>query len=163
MVHALRYIFACLLWALWMACAMAQGTDREVLAQLIVPPMSLGEKINDDGVYELLNSGGAHAGYVFETEPMAPLPGFAGAPINSLVVLDLDGRFLDVQLLTHNEPIFVSGLPEKLFFDFFKQYRGHSIADSLVVGSPYGAGADGSALVYLDGVTKGDRKRAHRP
>ncbi|MEO0863699.1 MAG: 4Fe-4S binding protein [Pseudomonadota bacterium] len=117
--------------------------------------MSLGEQINDEGVYELLNSGGAHAGYVFETEPLAPLPGFSGASINVLVVLDLDGRFLDVQLLGHNEPIFVSGLPEKLFFDFFKQYRGHSISDSLVVGSPYGAGSEGSALVYLDGVTKG--------
>ncbi|MEO1067105.1 MAG: 4Fe-4S binding protein, partial [Pseudomonadota bacterium] len=42
----------------------------------------------------------------------------------------------------------------KLFYDFFKQYRGHSISDTLVVGSPYGAGSEGSALVYLDGVTK---------
>lgn len=149
---------AFLIWALAVlgsASAYAEPSPREVLAPLIVPPMSLGEVINDQGVYELLNSGGAHAGYVFETEPMAPLPGFSGAPINALVVLDLDGRFLDVQLLNHNEPIFVSGLPEKLFFDFFKQYRGHSIADSLVVGSPYGAGDDSSALVYLDGVTKG--------
>ncbi|MCV3270707.1 4Fe-4S binding protein [Roseobacter sinensis] len=149
---------ALLLWTLAVlgpVSAQAEPTPRDVLAPLIVPPMSLGEMISDQGVYELLNSGGAHAGYVFETEPMAPLPGFSGAPINALVVLDLDGRFLDVQLLNHNEPIFVSGLPEKLFFDFFKQYRGHSISDSLVVGSPYGAGDDSSALVYLDGVTKG--------
>ncbi|WP_299676088.1 4Fe-4S binding protein [uncultured Roseobacter sp.] len=149
---------ALLLWILAVlgpSSASAEPSPRDVLAPLIVPPMSLGEVINDQGVYELLNSGGAHAGYVFETEPMAPLPGFSGAPINALVVLDLDGRFLDVQLLTHNEPIFVSGLPEKLFFDFFTQYRGHSISDSLVVGSPYGAGDDSSALVYLDGVTKG--------
>tara|TARA_R110002012_G_scaffold131339_1_gene283880 strand:- start:903 stop:2882 length:1980 start_codon:yes stop_codon:yes gene_type:complete len=117
--------------------------------------MLLGEALNDQGVWQLLNSGGAEAGYVFETEPMAPLPGFSGAAINVLVVLDLEGRFLDVQLISHNEPIFVSGLPEHLFYDFFKQYRGHSISDSLVVGSPYGTGSDGSALVYLDGVTKG--------
>jgi len=117
--------------------------------------MLLGEALNDQGVWQLLNSGGAEAGYVFETEPMAPLPGFSGAAINVLVVLDLEGRFLDVQLISHNEPIFVSGLPEHLFYDFFKQYRGHSISDSLVVGSPYGSGSDGSALVYLDGVTKG--------
>ncbi|WP_323766545.1 4Fe-4S binding protein [Marinovum sp.] len=138
--------------------ALAQAAEtlgREALAPYIAPPMSLGERINDKGVWQLLNSGGAEAGYVFETEPMAPLPGFSGAAINLLVVLDLDGRFLDVQLLSHNEPIFVSGLPEKLFYDFFKQYRGHSISDTLVVGSPYGAGGEGSALVYLDGVTKG--------
>lgn len=116
--------------------------------------MSLGKQISDNGVYELLNSGGAHAGYVFQTEPMAPLPGFSGAPVNVLVVLDLDGRFLDVQLLDHNEPIFVSGLGQAPFHAFFEQYRGHSISDSLVVGSPYGAGDGGGQLVYLDGVTK---------
>ncbi len=143
---------------LWLACAfsaLAENLTKEVLAPYIVPPMSLGEPVNDQGVWQLLNSGGAEAGYVFETAPMAPLPGFSGAVINVLVVLDLEGRFLDVQLISHNEPIFVSGLPEKLFFDFFQQYRGHSISDSLVVGSPYGGGSEGSALVYLDGVTKG--------
>ncbi|MEM8577133.1 MAG: 4Fe-4S binding protein [Pseudomonadota bacterium] len=155
MYRTLSYgLLSALMW-LWATAALAEPSPREVLAPLIVPPMSLGEPINEKGVYELLNSGGAHAGYVFETEPLAPLPGFSGAAINVLVVLDLDGRFLDVQLIGHNEPIFVSGLPEKLFYDFFKQYRGHSISDSLVVGSPYGGGSDGSALVYLDGVTKG--------
>lgn len=71
-----------------------------------------------------------------------------------LVVIDLEGRFLDVQLISHNEPIFVSGLGEAPFYEFFTQYRGHSISETLVVGTPYGEGADGSALVYLDGVTK---------
>jgi transcriptional regulator of nitric oxide reductase len=141
--------------ALQTCAAMAEPLPREALEDRVVPPMELGEPVNEAGVYQLLNSGGAHAGYVFETEPMAPLPGFSGAPINMLVTLDLDGRFLDVQLLSHNEPIFVSGLPERLFHDFFAQYRGHSISDTLVVGTPYGDATAGSALVYLDGVTKG--------
>ncbi|MEM9247179.1 MAG: 4Fe-4S binding protein [Pseudomonadota bacterium] len=133
---------------------MAEPLPREEIAPLIFAPMELGEPINDKGVYELLNSGGGHVGYVFETEPMAPLPGFSGAPINLLVVLDLEGQFLDVQLLSHNEPIFVSGLGEAPFHAFFEQYEGHSIGDSLVVGTPYGGGDDSSSLVYLDGVTK---------
>ncbi|WP_306116273.1 4Fe-4S binding protein [Roseovarius sp. MMSF_3305] len=148
-------VLAAFLWCATLLGVQAEPLARDVLEPYIVPPMSLGERINDKGVWQLLNSGGAEAGYVFETEPMAPLPGFSGASINVLVVLDLDGRFLDAQLISHNEPIFVSGLPEKLFYDFFKQYRGHSISDSLVVGSPYGGGTEGSALVYLDGVTKG--------
>lgn len=153
---ALRPVFyAALMWLCACVTAFAAPLTRDVLAPYIVPPMSLGDQVNDQGVWQLLNSGGAEAGYVFETEPMAPLPGFSGAAINVLVVLDLEGRFLDVQLISHNEPIFVSGLPENLFYDFFKQYRGHSISDSLVVGSPYGGGSEGSALVYLDGVTKG--------
>ncbi len=155
MARVFPFLLGCFLTCLSAVFAGSEPTPREELAPLIVPPMELGEAINDQGVYQLLNSGGAEAGYVFETEPMAPLPGFSGASINMLVVLDLEGRFLDVQLLSHNEPIFVSGLPEKLFYDFFQQYRGHSISDTLVVGSPYGGGGDGSALVYLDGVTKG--------
>lgn len=142
---------------LWVGLAVTSAADplpRETIADMIVPPMSLGEQLNDKGVWQLLNSGGADAGYVFETQPMAPLPGFSGAPINMLVVLDLDGRFVDVRLISHNEPIFVSGLGEAPFHQFFEQYRGHSISEALVVGTPYGAGDGGGQLVYLDGVTK---------
>jgi NosR/NirI family nitrous oxide reductase transcriptional regulator len=132
----------------------AAPLSHDELAALIIPPFSLGASVNDRGVWQLLNSGGAEAGYVFETEPLAPLPGFSGAPINMLVTLDLDGRFLDVQLISQNEPIFVSGLGEAPLRRFLEQYRGHSIFAPLVVGNPYGGAGAGSDLVYLDGVTK---------
>ncbi|TNC66841.1 4Fe-4S binding protein [Rubellimicrobium roseum] len=134
--------------------ARAEVLDREALGAFVRPPMSIGEPVNDRGVWELLNSGGALAGYVFETEPMAPLPGFSGAPVNLFVAIDLDGRFIDVKLIDHNEPIFVSGLGEAPFRAFLEQYRGLSIAQPMVVGTPYGDAEAGGALVYLDGVTK---------
>lgn len=133
---------------------LAASLDRETLARMVVPPYALGEPVNDKGVWTLLNSGGAEAGYVFETGPLAPLPGFSGAPINMLVTIDRDGRFLDVRLVSHNEPIFVSGLGEAPLRAFLEQYRGHSIREPLVVGTPYGEAGNGSDLVYLDGVTK---------
>lgn len=145
------------LLALPLRIAVAQElapSPRERIAALVIPPMALGEALTETGVYELLNSGGALAGYVFETGPLAPLPGFSGAPVNVLVTLDLNGRFLDVRLLDHNEPIFVSGLGQAPFHAFFEQYRGLSIADPMVVGNAYGKGGSGSDLVYLDGVTK---------
>ncbi|MCK3780566.1 4Fe-4S binding protein [Ensifer sesbaniae] len=132
----------------------AAPLDREALAGMIVPPYALGEPVNNNGVWTLLNSGGADAGYVFETGPLAPLPGFSGAHIDMLVTIDRDGRFLDVRLISHNEPIFVSGLGEAPLRAFLEQYRGHSIRESLVVGTPYGDAGNGSDLVYLDGVTK---------
>lgn len=150
----MRVIVALLLLILSGLTAMAEPLPREKLATFVRAPFSLGEALNDDGVYSLLNSGGIEAGYVFETKPLAPLPGFSGAPINMLVVLDLEGRFLDVQLIEHNEPIFVSGLGQAPFHKYFEQYGGLSISDSIVVGTPYGDAASGSQLVYLDGVTK---------
>ncbi|MHA6324627.1 4Fe-4S binding protein [Roseivivax sp. CAU 1753] len=149
-----RFILAACLWLCLAVSAWAAPSERARIAEKVIAPMSLGDAIGDDGVYELLNSGGQHAGYVFETEPLAPLPGFSGAPINVLVVLDLEGRFISVRLLDHNEPIFVSGLGQAPFHAFFEQYEGHSISESLVVGTPYGGATGGGALVYLDGVTK---------
>ncbi|MEP3329397.1 4Fe-4S binding protein [Sedimentitalea sp.] len=134
--------------------SIAEPLSREEIAVHVPQPYSLGDPIGDDGVYQLIDISRADAGFVFETEPLAPLPGFSGAPINLLVLLDHDGKFLDVRLIEQNEPIFVSGLGEAPFRAFLEQYAGHSITSSLVVGSPYGSGSGGSSLVYLDGVTK---------
>ena len=136
------------------AAAQAAPLGRDAIAGMVTPPYSLGARVNGNGVWQLLNSGGAAAGYVFETEPLAPLPGFGGAPIDMLVTLDLEGRFLDVRLISQHEPIFVDGLGEAPFRKFLEQYRGHSIRAPLVVGTPYGRGGAASDLVYLDGVTK---------
>lgn len=149
----MRTVLALLWFCLTVAVAAADPSPRDRIAPMILPPFALGEALDDKGVYRLLNSGGAEAGYVFETGPLAPLPGFSGGPINMLVVLDLQGAFIDVRLLDHNEPIFVSGLGEAPFLKFLEQYRGHSINEPLVVGNPYGEGS-GTDLVYLDGVTK---------
>ena len=134
--------------------AAAEPLLREAIAALIVPPYALGGALGENGIYQLLNSGGAEIGFVFETGPLAPLPGFSGRPINMLVLLAKDGTFIDLRLLSQHEPVFVSGLGEAPFREFLAQYPGLSINQSLVVGVPYGSGAAGSDLVYLDGVTK---------
>ncbi|MEO0980289.1 MAG: 4Fe-4S binding protein, partial [Pseudomonadota bacterium] len=138
-------------------CAVSMATalelEREEAARYIQPPYQLGDLIEGD-VYELINLDSRVAGYAFETQHLAPLPGFSGAPINLFVILTLEGRLIDVDIVSHNEPIFVSGLGEAPFQDFIAQYKGYSITDSLVIGVPYGDGGSGSSLVYLDGVTK---------
>ena len=133
--------------------AYAELMEREAAAKLVEPPYQIGEPIGNGG-WELMNLDGRLAGYGFESEPLAPLPGFAGAPINLFVQITLEGKFIDVEIVSHNEPIFVSGLDGSLFHKFMRQYAGHSIHDSLVVGIPYGDKGSGSSLVYLDGVTK---------
>lgn len=129
--------------------------SREALAELVVPPYGLGEKLDEDGVWELLDSGGGPAGYVFETKHLAAIPGFSGEPVNLLVTLDREGDFIDVIILEQNEPVFVSGLGPGPFHDFVRQYRGLSVGNAITVGVPYGeAERDTATNVYLDGVTK---------
>lgn len=81
-------------WALSLCVIRAEPLPREKIELFVLPPISLNERLNDEGVWQLLISGGQEAGYVFETEPTAPLLGFAGTPINAVVVLDLEGQIL---------------------------------------------------------------------
>lgn len=131
----------------------AQTLNREQAFSYLRPPYDLGEEIKP-GVWELINLDSRVAGYGFETEPLAPLPGFSGAAINLFVQVTLEGKFINAEIITHNEPIFVSGLGQAPFHNFVTQYRGLSITDTLVVGVPYGGKSTGSSLIYLDGVTK---------
>jgi len=133
----------------------AQILSPEELAAKVEPPFELGERLGDQGVWSIRDRTGVDAGYIFETGPLAPLPGFSGAPIHVLVTLDGEGQFLRADLLEHNEPIFVSGLGQAPFHEFMRQYRGLSVFDQITVGVPYGAGDRvASSAVYLDGVTK---------
>ena len=148
-------LLCCAATSLLTSGAWADTLDPETLATKIEPPNELGEPLSDNGVWSILDRTGKEAGYIFETQALAPLPGFSGAPINVLVTLDRDGKFLRAELLEHNEPIFVSGLGNAPFHEFVRQYRGLSIFDTMTVGIPYGAGdQQGSGQIYLDGVTK---------
>ena len=121
----------CLKWVTWVACwlvmaacpALAEPLDREALAPKVEPPYELGESLGQ-GVWSITDRTGVPGGYVFQTGPLAPLPGFSGEVIDVLVTLDLEGRFLRAELLAHNEPVFVSGLGEAPFHEFMRQYRG---------------------------------------
>lgn len=133
---------------------LAALSDDEAAA-LIVPPYQLGARVDDRPLWHVLSSGGEPIGYAFETEPLAPIPGFSGQPVNLLVSLDQNGGFLDATVLSQNEPVFVSGLGPAPLTSFVRQYRGNSIANNITVGVPYGdAATDISTNVYLDGVSK---------
>ncbi len=155
MTRAAMLLTAWLLAWLPIPAAASQMLGAEALARHVDPPYELGERLTDDGVWSILDRSGAVGGYIFETRPLAPLPGYSGEPINVLVTLDREGRFIAAEILEQNEPIFVSGLGLAPFHEFVRQYRGLSITDSILVGVPYGRADTGSsAHVYLDGVTK---------
>lgn len=126
-----KFLLLALTLALSMGATRAATLDRATLASHVEPPNELGEKLNDDGVWSIIVRTGNEAGYIFETGSIAPLPGFSGAPINVLVTLNPEGKFLRADLLEHNEPVFVSGLGEAPFHEFMRQYNGLSIFDTL--------------------------------
>jgi len=135
------------------AVAQAQNLDADAAAKWVEPPYQIGESISP-GVWRLINLDGRNAGFAIETAQIKQIPGFSGAPINLFVQIDPEGKFIDAEIVSHNEPIFVSGLGQAPFHNFVTQYKGRSLFDTLVVGVPYGDAGQGSSFVYLDGVTK---------
>jgi len=125
------------------------------LAPLITPPYSLGARDSALPIWNILDGGGAPAGYVFASKNLAPIPGFSGTPINVLVSIDRQGNFLDVKVISQNEPVFVSGLGARPLHAFVRQYSGKSLASNIKVSSKYGASGPGvEGTIVLDGVTK---------
>ena len=49
-------------------------------------------------------------GWAFDSINLINIPGFAGTPIDVLVVIDTDGTYVGVKVLKHNEPVLAYGV-----------------------------------------------------
>lgn len=133
--RALTWAALALVFAVTATLARAAPLEQAALESHVAPPYRLGAQIDPRGAWTITDLAGADAGYVFQTAPLAPIPGFSGQPIDVLVTLGLDGRFIDAELLSQNEPVFVSGLGVAPFHAFVAQYRGLSLSDTITIGA----------------------------
>lgn len=118
--------------------------------QTFVTPFKIGQKDTTIPVWEVLDDKGNLQSYIFESYDYAPIAGFSGGKMNLLVRIDLEGNFLDVQVLDQDEPVFVSGLGIEPFIKFLTQYKGKSLKNSIKIGGA----KDKTSSVHIDGVTK---------
>ncbi|TQK00131.1 transcriptional regulator of nitric oxide reductase [Herbaspirillum sp. SJZ107] len=160
-VNLLRWLI-CPVVCLALLCglpAQAGVLDKAALAQRFPPPLTVGDKVAEVPAWPLFKQNGTMTelvGYAFESIDLAPVPGFAGVPVNLLVVIDPKGTFLEVAVLSQHEPVFLEGLGEAPLRQFVSQYRGLSLGQNIDVGgahSPGGAGND-AGRAHLDGVSK---------
>ena len=71
--------------------------------------------------------------YVFETVDFEPVRGYGGKPINVMVVMDVDGNFLESKLLDHKEPLFRSESGIAKLTKFAAQYAGLSTRHNIQI------------------------------
>jgi len=147
----------CLLLA-WSASLQAASLDRAELERRFPSPLVIGERDPSLPVWPVFKSELTSlelVGYLFESIDLAPVPGFSGVPPNLLIALKTDGTYLDVQVVSHHEPVFLEGLGEEPLNRFVGQYAGLGLRQSIKIGSNMNSGArGGSAAVYVDGVAK---------
>lgn len=156
-MRAFRCFFSMLLGVVLAAGvpASASTLTKAELARRFPPPLLVGERASDVPAWPLFKQNGTAAelvGYAFESIDLAPVPGFAGVPLDLLVVIDPKGTFLDVAVLSQHEPVFLDGLGEAPLHQFLQQYRGLSLGQSIAIDGRR-ATADGRQ-VHLDGVSK---------
>lgn len=147
-----------LLLMLSIGMAQAGVMTREAMEKAFPSPLIVGEKDRELPVWPIYKQDTTSTpiiAYAFESLDFAPIPGFSGTPMNLLVLLDRDGGFMDVRVLSHHEPVFLEGLGEKPLLRFVDQYKNLSIKQSIKIG--LGANTSsrvGSANAYIDGVAK---------
>lgn len=155
-------------WLRWLGLALAalgsHGAGhagvltRADLAAYFPAPWTIGERQVVLPVWPIFRPGHqapelyAHA---FETVDLEPVAGYGGKPLNLLVVVDRDGKFLDVRLIGHAEPIFMSAAGTAKLNAFAKQYEGLSASHSVQVGSPKAQRSQTDTDALLHGVTAG--------
>ncbi|WP_225984628.1 4Fe-4S binding protein [Noviherbaspirillum aerium] len=157
---AMLPLLCLVLWLAFAPPSAAGVMTRALLEKQFPPPLMVGEKDKDIPVWPVFSRNAAAtvlAGYLFESIDFAAVPGFSGVPVNLLVALDAKGKFLDVLVISHHEPVFLEGLGEAPLKRFVSQYQGLSLTQNFAV-DPVQRGSgpriDDAGNVQLDGVAK---------
>ncbi|MGQ4880674.1 transcriptional regulator NosR [Billgrantia sp. LNSP4103-1] len=110
----------------------------------------------------VLDDAGEPLGYVFESVDIAPIPAYSGKPVNLLVGIDLEGRIVLADILGHEEPIMLVGIPEAKLEGFADAHVGAHVSDRLKVGDNLDAisGATVTVIVVSDTILRAARQVA---
>lgn len=138
--------------------AQAGVMTKATLSQKFPSPYIVGDKDTELPVWPIFKQEMTSTeliGYVYESIDFVSLPGFAGAPINLLVALDAKGNFIDVQVVSHHEPVFLEGYGPQPLINFVNQYKGLSLTQNITIetGTRQKSRMDGNN-VRIDGVSK---------
>ena len=125
---------------------------------LFPPPLVVGERSAELPAWPVFRREGgtlALQAHVFETIDLEPVAGYGGRPVNLLVVLDRDGRFQQVRLLAHSEPLFTSAAGTARLADFAQQYGGITLDHQVLLLPPQAERRITDTTAALHGVLTG--------
>ena len=155
------WLFVVSIFALLPHTAAAGVLTRAQLQQQFGDSLTVGEQLTALPVwpvfhkYQTAEGRNALHAYVFETVDIEPVAGYGGKPINIMVVMNPAGKFLNVVLLSHNEPIFQETSRNKLLADFAAQYIDLTVAHQIQVLTPKAKREFDDQKATLHGVSAG--------
>lgn len=153
-----RFLLCCLSLLLACGTGWAGVLTQADMARRFPSPFQVGPRDAELPVWPVFKQNATATelvAYVFESIDLAPIAGFAGVPMNLLVAIDPKGNFIEVDVLSQHEPVFLDGLGEAPMFQFVKQYKGLSLKQNIHIetGSKT-VHQSGAGHAYIDGVSK---------
>ena len=94
-------------------------------------------------------------GWVFESIDLEPIRGYSGKPINIMVLVDQKGNFLDVKMIEHKEPLFVSEFGTEILAKFARQYKGLSLQHNITIIRPKQPTHVADGIATVNGIAAG--------
>jgi NosR/NirI family nitrous oxide reductase transcriptional regulator len=92
-------------------------------------------------------------GWAFDSIDLINIPGFAGKPIDLLVVIDKEGTYVGVKVLNHSEPVLAYGVGPPRLKAYTDQYKGLSLRKNIKVRIRSDEGEEGGSNTLVDGIT----------
>ncbi|MEZ5661170.1 MAG: 4Fe-4S binding protein [Burkholderiaceae bacterium] len=136
--------------------------DRAALEQHVHQRLgdgyTLGERLSQLPVWPVFSRASGkpslHA-YLFESIDIEPVRGYSGKPIDLLITLTPAGRFIDVSLIKHYEPIFQSESATRELIDFAAQYNDLTIDHDIQFFKAWSKPSRDETTASLHGVLRG--------
>ena len=124
----------------------------DAIAEISEGATSIGEKQENPPLWPIFRQNEL-IGWAFDSIDLINIPGFAGTPIDVLVVIDANGNYIGVKVLEHNEPILAYGVGPQRLKDYTDQYDGLSLRKNIKVRIRKTEGEEGGSNTFIDGIT----------
>jgi NosR/NirI family nitrous oxide reductase transcriptional regulator len=98
-----------------------------------------------------LDAAGEVVGWVALSTDIVDIKAYSGKPLVTLVGIDPSAMITGARVLSHSEPILLTGIPESVLHDFADFYAGKSATERIVVGRS--SRADAIAIDAISGAT----------
>ncbi len=118
-----------------------------IIKQFFPSATHIGEKQGEPLVWTIKENDNI-IGYAFETNDFAKIPAYSGEPVNMVVGIDIEGKYIGARVIEHHEPIILAGIPESKLDNFTTQYKDLSVNDRLKVG-----GNQQGDMLHIDGLS----------
>lgn len=151
-------VAVCAFVLLFSLCAQAGVLSKKDIEKIFAPSMSVGEQNPGLPIWPLFERNGPNLelrGYAFESIDLEPVRGYSGKPLNLLVAISPEGRFLEARLIGHKEPLFMSAEGTAKLNDFAGQYKGLTVNHSIDIFGPKARTQRDESTAALHGVAAG--------